>query len=244
MSKNKNVTNEVTSEANENVSQANQHWQDVNSKPARELPPIMQPNVVPEPPKSEAVKTIEVKIETAKAAYKAARFDESVTVEQLAQFGNDVTKANAELKSQLLNEANEASAAKIKALREARVKLGEDRDEAFYGWKIYPNDETIEAYQKAKEAVDHYLLGGVQPLPRTVKADEAKPTGTRGGVTAKINELIAPMYANGMTGTQVRAAIKLYPNGQPWDEVNGGFNDGTANAAIRNYELANGLIAK
>lgn len=93
------------------------------------------------------------------------------------------------------------------------------------------------AFVKAREEVTNILLSGLPSNAKTGTGATGTATGTKGKTTTEIRELIAPMYAAGKTGTEVRAAIKMHGGGGAWTY----FNDGTANAVIKKYEEDNGI---
>ena len=94
------------------------------------------------------------------------------------------------------------------------------------------------AFKTAKEKVDNELLSRYGSTSTAKKTGDGT-TGAK-GKTAEVIELIKPMYAEGKTGSEVRAAIKMYGGNGAW----GYFNDGTANAAILAYEKENRLNGK
>lgn len=95
--------------------------------------------------------------------------------------------------------------------------------------KVYTDLST--SFKNATEPIINRLLGSV---PRSTTAATAGSTGSKGGkIKEEILELIAPLYAT-MSPAQVRAFIIK----------DKGYNDGTANATIHQYECENSLNGK
>lgn len=132
-------------------------------------------------------------------------------------------------------------------LAETRAKLKQPLDDLLAAHKdnlasIGNESMTIEqknaindGFVKLYDQIANVLMGGARKSAPVVKlTEEGKPAsnGTaKGSITATIRTLIAPMYASGKTGAEVRKEIIH----------NHGFNDGTANAAIKKYEEEIGL---
>lgn len=93
------------------------------------------------------------------------------------------------------------------------------------------------AFQDAREVVVNELLA---KYPTSSAGKKDGSTAGAKGKTAEVLELIKPMYEQGKTGAEVRAAIKMHGGGGAWTY----FNDGTANAAILAYEKENRLNGK
>lgn len=93
------------------------------------------------------------------------------------------------------------------------------------------SNELNKIFADKREAVVNELLKSVPRGTPSKSVATGGTSGKRGGITAEIRELIAPMFTEGKSGSDVRAFIIKEK----------GYNDGTANAVIRAYELENGL---
>lgn len=95
------------------------------------------------------------------------------------------------------------------------------------------------AYQTERESIVNELLAKYGSSTAAKKTGEPATGGAK-GKSAEVLDLIKPLYAEGKSGAEVRAAVKMHGGQGAW----GYFNDGTANAVILAYEKENHLNGK
>lgn len=125
-----------------------------------------------------------------------------------------------------LAEARNAELAKVQALLDAHdVNKTVQADKKA---TVEEKQAANEAFQAAKLAVENRMLPVHVSTPRAAnKAVQAdKPAGTRGAISGEIRTIATELFAQGKTGTEVRAFVIKER----------GFNDGTANAVIKALE--------
>jgi hypothetical protein len=133
-----------------------------------------------------------------------------------------IWKLNADIKTEEARIATEkANAAKQEALN-ARVALVDNLINAV----LSGGD-----YAEQREILVNIAIAGLQPTRAARVTGQKTGTGTRGTIKPAILALLPALYAAGMSGSDVRKEIIQTH----------GFNDGTANAVIKEYEDQNGL---
>lgn len=150
-------------------------------------------------------------------------------------------KISEQIKAEIANIKKAESEAELQVKRNERIALLDNvldlhtqvvNSIGNQGMSLEEKNAVNDQFQKAREVVVNELLAkyaGAKPAAPSTNGSTT--TGTRGATTAAIRALIAPMYANGISGAEVRKSII----GEH------GFNDGTANAVILAYEKELGL---
>lgn len=149
---------------------------------------------------------------------------------------DEMTIVNAKIKSEEASIRKAIADAKLAEERNARVALADDLINAVLkAYGVAKKDRSPETDAKFAEQRDvivtELLARYATSKPAKKASDGTKSAGTRGATTSAIRELIAPMYTNGIDGSEVRRSIIK----------DHGFNDGTANAVILAYEKEIGL---
>ena len=168
-----------------------------------------------------------------------ADFSTAKTNEEKLALASKLTKLQADEKAEEVNIKNAEKAAKAAAvLAELEAKVDSFEQLAIANYLVSNDkkasqeekDAAKEAFNAIKTEVKNKFLPTHVSTPRAAKTSDGTPS-TKGSVTAQIREAIIPMFAAGTSGADVRKHVIK--------EL--GFNDGTANAAIRAYEIEIGL---
>ena len=148
-------------------------------------------------------------------------------------------KLGEEIKKEIANIRYEEAKQKAEEEKAKRVQLYFDARDTFIALQNDPTNATlIDASQKAEDAIKNALLAGKFAGTATTSGTaKTGGTGTKGATTAAITALIRPMY-EGVTRDNVAEVGKEVRRKIINDE---GFNDGTANAVIIEFERELGL---
>lgn len=152
---------------------------------------------------------------------------------QTWKIGEDIKKELVEIKrnaNELLEKEKRASKVKLvddllEADRAAQASIGNDR------MSLEDKQSISDAFKTKYEDVVNKVLGSTRSAAPTGKS--ATSGNGRGATKQAILEIIAALYGEGKTGKEVRSYVIKEK----------GFNDGTANAVIKEYEVENGIGA-
>lgn len=205
-----------------------------------ETPVVNAPVAPAKPAESTSEKLTELKAKKIELQSAAMSLDDNSTDGEKDEAFMAVYKIGEEIKSELAAIKKEEAALLVKEKQAAIVAMFDDAVDAKIESVNEPNDSENKQslYDNAKalrEIVINKLLGSVPRSTGTTKT--ATTGGSRGATKQAILDLITPMYANATTdnvgtiGSEARRAA-IHDNG---------FNDGTANAAILEYEKSLGL---